>query len=487
VEAETEGPRRSTASPSRAAVILGNDALLAARPCTPAQLASACVLAGFDIIVPPSTGDEIVAAAFLDRLAGRTDPAVIACACPRVSAIVTERSRPDGVPCVAVAAPPVAAARYVRAEHGDDVLITFVGNCPGAADPAIDARFTPAGFLASLHRQGIAIDEQPELDRHRIGWARHLSTPGGLPARRFVAKPPVDRVVREVTIESIDTAIGSVRAPVVLDVVDAGCACSTRQEDALALEPARSPVPLFVVPAALDVGADASPPRSRASLRARHGLTPEAPPPVVATSRPPGIEAASPPIVARESAPTAPVVTREPTKPKQAVPVLPSVSRPAHARPRAEPVRAVRRSPLLIILPLVVLAGAAALGVAAYATGSGGRRTPGPSVDPAIAARADSAESARRADSSIGGRDSISVPASPAASDADSARAAAARTDSIGGSTDSLPRRRVRRARPPEVMPGWLPQGQPTWSPDTLAARRRDTLPVPPPNRRPPA
>jgi len=485
VEAETEGPRRSTASPSRAAVILGNDALLAARPCTPAQLASACVLAGFDIIVPPSTGDEIVAAAFLDRLAGRTDPAVIACACPRVSAIVTERSRPDGVPCVAVAAPPVAAARYVRAEHGDDVLITFVGNCPGAADPAIDARFTPAGFLASLHRQGIAIDQQPELDRHRIGWARHLSTPGGLPARRFVAKPPVDRVVREVTIESIDTAIPSGRAPVVIDVVDAGCACSTRHEDALALEPARSPVPLFLVPPLLDVGADASLPRSRASLRARHGLTPEASPPVVATSRPAAVEAASPPIVTGEPAPAS-VGTREPPKPEQAVRLPPSVNRPARARPRAEPVRAVRRSPLLIILPLVVLAGAAALGVAAYATGSGSRE-PVPRIDPAIAARADSAESARSADSSIRDRDSISVTASPAAPDADSARAAAARMDSIGGSADSLPRRRLRRARPPEVMPGWLPQGQPTWSPDTLAARRRDTLPALPPTRRPPA
>jgi hypothetical protein len=485
VEAETDGTRRSTASLSRAAVILGNDALLAARPCTPAQLASACVLAGFDIIVPPSTGDEIVAAAYLDRLAGRSDPAVIACACPCVRAIVSERSRPDGIPCIAVAAPPVAAARYIRAEHGDDVLITFVGDCPGAADPAIDARFTPAGFLASLHRQGIAIDEQPELDRHRIGWARHLSTTGGLPARRFVAKPPVDRVVREVTIESIDTDMPSVRAPVVLDVVDAGCACSMRHEDALALEPARSPVPLFAVPPALDVGADASPPRSRASLRARHGLTSESSPPVVATTRPPGVEAASPPIIAREPAPPAPVVTREPPKP--AVPVPPGVNRPAHARPRAEPVRAVRRSPLLIILPLVVLAGAAALGVAAYATGSGGRRTPAPSVDPAIAARADSAESTRSADSATGGRDSITVLASPAASDADSARAAGARADSIGGSTDSLPRRRVRRPRAPEVMPGWLPQGQPTWTPDTLAARRRDTLPAPPPNRRPPA
>jgi hypothetical protein len=54
-------PRSGDKGASRAAVILGNDAILAAEPSTTAQLAHACGAAGFDIIVPPSWGDELVA------------------------------------------------------------------------------------------------------------------------------------------------------------------------------------------------------------------------------------------------------------------------------------------------------------------------------------------------------------------------------------------------------------------------------------------
>jgi len=60
-------PRSGDTGTSRAAVILGNDAILAAQPSTTAQLAHACWAAGFDIIVPPSWGDELVARAELQR------------------------------------------------------------------------------------------------------------------------------------------------------------------------------------------------------------------------------------------------------------------------------------------------------------------------------------------------------------------------------------------------------------------------------------
>ena len=69
---------------SRAAVILGNDAILAAQPRTTAQLVHACGAAGFDIIVPPSWGDELIARAFLEQLPACTAQSVIACSCPRV-------------------------------------------------------------------------------------------------------------------------------------------------------------------------------------------------------------------------------------------------------------------------------------------------------------------------------------------------------------------------------------------------------------------
>src|SRR5438445_319063 len=46
-------------------VVLGTDALLAAAPATPVQLAHACLRAGFANVVPASSGDEILAAAVL--------------------------------------------------------------------------------------------------------------------------------------------------------------------------------------------------------------------------------------------------------------------------------------------------------------------------------------------------------------------------------------------------------------------------------------
>src|SRR5688572_7542430 len=59
VEAAPAGRSQSVGDRRLAAVILGNDVVLAARPNTPAQLARACVAAGFDIVVPPSWGDEL--------------------------------------------------------------------------------------------------------------------------------------------------------------------------------------------------------------------------------------------------------------------------------------------------------------------------------------------------------------------------------------------------------------------------------------------
>src|SRR5215217_1687688 len=119
----------SPRSGARAAVILGNDAVVAARPYSPAQLSRACLSAGFDIVVPPSWGDELVAAGYIAQLARRRDHVVVACTCARVAALLA-RSGDDQPGRVAVAAPPVAAARYLRLVYGDALLVTYVGDCP---------------------------------------------------------------------------------------------------------------------------------------------------------------------------------------------------------------------------------------------------------------------------------------------------------------------------------------------------------------------
>jgi hypothetical protein len=407
-----------------------------------------------------------------------SDRIAVACACPRVRETI---GSDDGrYTCVSVVSPPVAAARYLRAEHGNNVLITFVGDCPGASDPAIDARFSPLGFLASLHRQGIVIGDLPDTDRHRIAWARHLSTPGGLPARRFLARPPVDRVVREIASGSIPHETPSPRSRIVIDVVSVECSCSAGREVLADIEPARSATALFTVPRALDVSTGQSAGRSRASLRARDGLTTDSPP---AAPAPPRAQ-----LVPPQSPPAAAAPRDLPTAARAEATVASAASGTAAPPLRAAPprdlstARAARRSPWLLVLPFAVLGGAAALGVAAYATSSRGANPV--TVDSTRAAHIDSGESASRADTV--GRGTRAVPDSAAISRGapPSPQADSLRVDSVRAASNRA--RRPRRARPAEVMPGWLPQGQPTWTPDSQAGRRPDTTsPKPTDDRRP--
>src|SRR5690348_16284732 len=58
-------PNKSTIVPSVPVVILGTDALLAAAPATPVQLAHACLRGGFANVIPASWGDELIASAVL--------------------------------------------------------------------------------------------------------------------------------------------------------------------------------------------------------------------------------------------------------------------------------------------------------------------------------------------------------------------------------------------------------------------------------------
>jgi hypothetical protein len=63
-------PHNSRSSP-KAIVILGNDAVIEAAPATPVQLAHACLAAGFELALPESWGDELIAAEMLRHLYAR--------------------------------------------------------------------------------------------------------------------------------------------------------------------------------------------------------------------------------------------------------------------------------------------------------------------------------------------------------------------------------------------------------------------------------
>ncbi|MGH7694474.1 MAG: [Fe-Fe] hydrogenase large subunit C-terminal domain-containing protein [Gemmatimonadaceae bacterium] len=207
--------------------------LLAALPATPVQLAHACYQLGFDIVVPASWGDELVAHAVLEDLRLRDREPVIQCTCP----LVYERLLANGqhlLPSmVQTAAPAVAAARYARHAFAPRHLnITYVGACPGAAHPSIDERCVPDELLRSLAESDISIADMPTVfdsvlppDRRRF-----VSLPGGCPTQEALWQASDGRMLREVTQPTFSTDLAQTlvwREHVMVDVAPSlGCACA---------------------------------------------------------------------------------------------------------------------------------------------------------------------------------------------------------------------------------------------------------------------
>jgi hypothetical protein len=242
-------------------VILGADAVFAALPATPVQLAHACQRLGFASAFPASWGDELIAGACLRELAERgADPAIL-CSCPRVRERLL-RAGDDLAPwMISLVSPPVAVARYLRAAYGARVLhITFVGACPGAADSVIDERLTPADFLALCRERGVSPAAQPQLFESVLppDRRRSLSMPGGAPSDDAMREHGGGRILAELSAEDAlgelaDRLIAHER--VLLDLAPhIGCACSAigdavggrdERRELIALEPPRSREPVL--------------------------------------------------------------------------------------------------------------------------------------------------------------------------------------------------------------------------------------------------
>ena len=136
---------------------------------------------------PATWGDELIAAGCLAQLESRTGPAIF-CACP----LVAEQLRGAAelrrfiVPLIS---PPVAVARYLRALFpGDALTITYVGDCPGADDEAINVRLSPHELLANLAKRGILpVTQRPDLGAHAAHDRRRFySIPGGVPSPQWL-------------------------------------------------------------------------------------------------------------------------------------------------------------------------------------------------------------------------------------------------------------------------------------------------------------
>ena len=242
--------------------IVGTDALLAALPATPVQLAHACMLAGYHSVVPASWGDELIAAATLRALDGVRPLPAIQCTCPFVAHRLLASGADLQPFLISFVAPPVATARYLRALHAPARLrITYVGRCPSAADESIDARLTPEELLAMFTDRDIVLSEQPRVFDSVIppDRRRHYSQPGGLPASQMPrAAGPQSGGARRTLVElhgeelSVELAQHLLAGqPVLIDAAGKlGCVCSgaTAGVDVhemraaiTALEPPRAP------------------------------------------------------------------------------------------------------------------------------------------------------------------------------------------------------------------------------------------------------
>ena len=259
----------TSGAPLPSVAILGVDALLAARPATPVQLAHACQAAGYAAVYPVTWGDELLATACMRRVAARGDDPVIFCACPHVSDALLEVGTDLARFLVPLVAPPVACARYLRALYGyNRVRITYIGACPGAHDPAIDATLTPVQFFGVLTQLGIALQEQPEVFESVLppDRRRHRSLPGGAPTSEMLTIDGRTRTLEEIIDDDWKTELAQrllLRHRAVFDVAPAlGCHCAgarpgvapgAARPAVIALEPPRSSSDVIDANVAVDV------------------------------------------------------------------------------------------------------------------------------------------------------------------------------------------------------------------------------------------
>ena len=330
-------PARSESAASQTVpiVILGTDALLAAAPATPVQLAHACLRAGFGNVVPASWGDELIAAAVLRQLPRFGSGPAIQCSCPIVAHRLLTTGGDLRPVMLALVSPPVALARYVRAlSHPTRTRITYVGGCPGASDESIDIRMTPEALIAMLAEREIAIEEQPRVFESIIppDRRRFRSQPGGVPTAERLWTDAGARALIDVESEDIVAEIAQQLLAGANVLVDAsarlGCLCSgavpgvppnQARESVVALEPPRANAPVVDEQAAIDLDSPLpAAPRTPIDVAAVPGTT------IPSVSSPPapnGIPAPGPRISPpREATPV--------TDPKPLRPPTPGTARP---------------------------------------------------------------------------------------------------------------------------------------------------------------
>jgi hypothetical protein len=297
-------------------LILGADAILAAQPATPVQLAHACLSDGFDHVIPGSWGDELVAEHMLGRVrdASAALPA-LQCSCPRVLQRLAAHADDLAPMTIRAVPPPIAVARYLRAVFAPSaVLLTYAGACPAGADSVFETWLTPEELFMRLDRRGIDVSAQPTAfdavlspDRRR-----YWSDPGGLPHPAMLGRDGV--ALRSLASEDIVPDVADLllsQHKALIDIaLSCGCACSgatslvpseSSRSRVTELEPPRSASPVIHAAVSLDLSA------ADAHAWPSEREAPDASRVVAAGGHPPApLEAASPTLAAAIVATTPP-------------------------------------------------------------------------------------------------------------------------------------------------------------------------------------
>ncbi len=239
------------------AVIIGTDALLAARPATAIQLARACMRAGYDFVAPVSWGEELLATHVIDEVRRTSVPASVIVNCPFVAEAL--RAESAALPtCWRSVSPPVATARYLRSAFSPRNLhITYAGRCPGATAPDIDACVLPDVFLGHLLEAGLAPENQPRYFEEVVppDRARYSSLPGGVPEAAALQLHGGARL-REAAPATVGTVALTFESPepVVIDLESAcGCICARDRFAAAQMEPPRASAPVVSAEVVVDL------------------------------------------------------------------------------------------------------------------------------------------------------------------------------------------------------------------------------------------
>lgn len=214
-------------------LVVGNDTLIEMLPARPIQVARACGRAGFDLVIPLSWGDELVAGTVIEVLSERPAAPAILCSCPLVRRRLLHAGPELAASMLSVVAPPVAVSRHLRAIFGAQLRsLTFAGRCPSARLPDYDLALDPRDLRDIFAAGRISPDDEPDYFEDVIppDRRRFLSLPGGCPTPEHLwqqcnERVPLDLEGRDVALDLAQALLSS--QPVLVDIALAvGCSCA---------------------------------------------------------------------------------------------------------------------------------------------------------------------------------------------------------------------------------------------------------------------